>query len=322
MFRDRRDAGERLAQAVLPLVPDPAVVLGIPRGGVIVAAPVAAALGAPLDVVLTHKLGAPGNPELAIGAVAPGVRVVNDRTLRALGVDAAYLDDEVARQEEELTRRAAAYRAGRTSAPVEGRIAIVVDDGVATGATAVAALRWARAQGAAGVVFAAPVGPEGIEQQLGQDCDASVILGDPAEHARRRRLVPSVRPDDGCGGHGCAAERTVVRVAELALSVVLAGFGLRSLIHWIRRPFDGADPIDHALFAGFVLGRVGTWWAFAGLFAISATLKDPNGTGAYLEGRAFADTFRDQYSWYLLVLIAFPVLQFLSGYFLGRRRPS
>ena len=83
-----------------------------------------------------------------------------------------------------------------------------------------------------------------------------------------------------------------------------------------------ADPIDHALFAGFVLGRVGTWWAFAGLFAISATLKDPNGTGAYLQGRAFADTFRDQYSWYLLVLIAFPVLQFLSGYFLGRRRPS
>ena len=113
-----------------------------------------------------------------------------------------------------------------------------------------------------------------------------------------------------------------MRALELLLSVVLTGFGVRSLIHWLRRPFDGADPIDHALFALFVLGRVGTWLTFAGLFAISATLKDPNGTGAYLQGRAFADTFRDDYSWYLLVLIAFPVLQFLSGFFLGRRRPG
>jgi hypothetical protein len=113
-----------------------------------------------------------------------------------------------------------------------------------------------------------------------------------------------------------------VRALELVLSVVLAGFGVRSLIHWLRRPFDSADATDHALFALFVLGRVGTWLAFAGLFAILATLKDPNGTGAYLQGRAFADTFRDEYSWYLLVLIVFPVLQLLGGFFLGRRRPG
>jgi hypothetical protein len=113
-----------------------------------------------------------------------------------------------------------------------------------------------------------------------------------------------------------------VRLLELVLSLVLAGFGVRSLIYWLRRPFEGVDPVDHALFALFVLGRVGTWLAFAGLFAISATLKDPNGSGAYVQGRAFADTFRDEYSWYLLILIVFPVLQFLGGFFLGRRRPE
>lgn len=113
-----------------------------------------------------------------------------------------------------------------------------------------------------------------------------------------------------------------MRYAELVLAAVLGLMGVRSLVYWIRRPFDSRDPVDHALFAGFVLGRVGTWWAFAGLFVISATLKDPNGTGAYLQGRAFADTFRDEFSWYFLVLIGFPVIQFLSGFFLGRRRPS
>jgi hypothetical protein len=113
-----------------------------------------------------------------------------------------------------------------------------------------------------------------------------------------------------------------MRGLELVLAGVLTLFGLRSLVYWVRRPFESHDVVDHALFAAYVLGKVGTWWAFAGLFAVSATLKDPNGSGAYLQGRAFADTFRDQFSWYFLVLLAFPVLQFLSGFFLGRRRPG
>ena len=179
MFRDRADAGEQLADAVAELVEGPAVVLGIPRGGVIVGAPVAQRLGCALDVVITHKLGAPYNPELAVGAVAPGVRVIDARMVAGLRVPPAYLEEEVARQEQEIARRMAVYRGDLPAPDLTGRTAVVVDDGVATGATAVAALRWARGAGAARVVFAAPVGPEGVQARLSSECDASVILRTP-----------------------------------------------------------------------------------------------------------------------------------------------
>ena len=181
VFRDRLDAGEQLAEAVAPLVTGPALVLGIPRGGVIVGAPVARRLGCPLDVVVTHKLGAPDNPELAIGAVAPGVRVIDARVVAGLRVPVAYLEEEVARQEREVERRTGAYRGERPLPELAGRTAVIVDDGVATGATAVAALRWARAAGAMRVVFAAPVGPQGVEARLSPECDGSVILQTPAD---------------------------------------------------------------------------------------------------------------------------------------------
>ncbi len=179
MFADRDEAGARLAEALAPRVHGPTTVLGIPRGGVVVAAAVARALGAPLDVVIPRKLGAPGNPELAIGAVAPGVRVVDERTLRRLGIPEAYVDREAERQEREIERREAAYRGDRPPAPVAGRTAVVVDDGVATGATAVAALRWARAAGAARVVFAAPVGPPAARPRLEAEADEVVLLMEP-----------------------------------------------------------------------------------------------------------------------------------------------
>jgi putative phosphoribosyl transferase len=179
MFEDRERAGEALAAAVASRIEGPATVLAVPRGGVVVAVPVAGALEAPLDVVIPRKLGAPGNPELAIGAIAPGVRVLHERAIRQLGVSDAYVEAEVARQEGEIARREAAYRGGRAAAPVAGRRAVVVDDGVATGATAVAALRWARAAGAARVVFAAPVGPPAARARLAPECDEVVLLREP-----------------------------------------------------------------------------------------------------------------------------------------------
>jgi putative phosphoribosyl transferase len=176
VFRDRREAGELLSAALVDRVHGPAIVLGIPRGGVIVAAPVARALGAPLDVVVPRKLGAPGNPELGIGAVAPGVRVVDERLVRMLHVPADYLNEEAAQQEAEIGRRLLAYRGDRPPPDLAGRSAVLVDDGVATGVTARAAMRWARAAAAARVVFAAPVGPAGIEEALAPDCDDSFFL--------------------------------------------------------------------------------------------------------------------------------------------------
>ena len=180
VFRDREEAGRALAAALHGRVDRAhALVLAIPRGGVIVAAPVARALDAPLDVVIPHKLGAPHNPELAIGAVAPGVRVLDDGLTRALNVPDGYIEDEVAAQEAEIERRTALYRDDRPPPVFAGATAVVVDDGVATGATSMAALRWARAQGAARVVFAAPVGPVAALRLLADECDDVVILETP-----------------------------------------------------------------------------------------------------------------------------------------------
>src|SRR5918996_2239493 len=179
MFRDREEAGERLASVLVEQVTGPTTVLGIPRGGVVVAAPVARALGAPLDVVIPRKMGAPGNPELAIGAVAPGIIVLHERAVRQLRVPPDYVEREAARAQEEIARREAAYRGTRPPAPIEGRTVVAVDDGVATGATAVAALRWARAAGAASGVFAAPVGPPAARARLEPECDDVVLLLEP-----------------------------------------------------------------------------------------------------------------------------------------------
>jgi putative phosphoribosyl transferase len=177
MFRDRRDAGTQLADIVAAAVSPPAAILGIPRGGVIVAAHVASVLGWPLGIVVTKKLGAPGNPELGIGAVAPGVRVLETDVIVALGIGRGWIDRESARVEAEVQRRAAAF-AGRIV--LDGETAVVVDDGVATGSTARAAGVWARRAGAARVVLAVPVAPRGVEQRVGDAFDAVVAVVTPA----------------------------------------------------------------------------------------------------------------------------------------------
>jgi predicted phosphoribosyltransferase len=180
MFRDRVDAGRRLAEALAEADLIPEVVLGIPRGGLVVAWEVALASGAALDVVIPRKLGAPDNPELAIGAVAPGVVVIDEALVRRLRVADDYLAREVAAQKEEIARRLISYRRDRPSLDLKGRAVVVVDDGVATGSTAVAALRYVRAQGASPIFFAAPVGPRGAVSMLSHECDRCLILETPA----------------------------------------------------------------------------------------------------------------------------------------------
>jgi putative phosphoribosyl transferase len=179
IFADRRDAGERLAAALDHLRGEAVVVLGIPRGGVEVAKVVAQELGAPLDVVIPRKIGAPGNPELGLGAVAEDVEVLDEHLIRVLAVSEDYLTQEIARQREEITRRSSAYRRGRPPIALEGKIAVIVDDGVATGGTAVAALRWAHAHGAKRVVLAVPVAPVEATRRLQADADEIVVLASP-----------------------------------------------------------------------------------------------------------------------------------------------
>jgi putative phosphoribosyl transferase len=183
VFRDRFDAGVLLGREIVDVAPDlldrRSVVLAIPRGGVVVGVPVARALGAPLDVVIPRKLGAPGNPELGVGAVAPGVRVIDRAIVNALAVSEGHLERETRMQLTEIERRSAQYRAGRPPLDLRETAAVIVDDGVATGVTAVAALRWARAQGAEATIFAAPVGPRGICDRFAVECDRCVVLETP-----------------------------------------------------------------------------------------------------------------------------------------------
>ena len=179
MFADRVEAGERLAKALSAYVGRDVVVLAIPRGGVIVAEVVSRELGAPLDVVIPRKIGAPGNPELGLGAIAPGVRVLDPLLIQALHVSDDYLEREIEAEEREIKRRQHAYRGGRPPADLHGKAAIVVDDGVATGGTAVAALRWARAQGASEVVLAVPVAPARSLDRLAHEADEVVVIAAP-----------------------------------------------------------------------------------------------------------------------------------------------
>jgi predicted phosphoribosyltransferase len=178
-FADRTDAGRRLGSAVAARVTPPAVTLAIPRGGAIVGAEVARALAGPLEVVVPRKLGAPGNPELGIGAVASGVRVLDARTIAQLGIGAEHLEREIAAQEAEVERREREYRRGRPAVALDGVTAVIVDDGIATGVTAIAALRWARTASASRVVLAVPVAPPATLRRLAEEADDVIALETP-----------------------------------------------------------------------------------------------------------------------------------------------
>lgn len=182
IFADRRDAGRQLAAALAHLRDRDPVVLALVRGGLPVAYEVAQALSAPLDVVLVRKIGAPMQPELAIGAVVDGDHpeiVTNPYVMRMVGASQADVAAEVPRQLAEIERRRLRYLGGRARVEVRGRTAIVVDDGIATGATTRAALRAVRRQAPARLVLAVPVAPADSLAELAADADEVVCLDTP-----------------------------------------------------------------------------------------------------------------------------------------------
>ncbi|MEU2244453.1 alpha/beta family hydrolase [Streptomyces sp. NPDC018338] len=179
-FTDRTDAGRQLAARLDHLKGQDVVVLGLPRGGVPVAARVADALDAPLDICLVRKLGVPHQPELAMGALGEGgVRVLNEHVLRETGVGERDLAAVEEREHIELEQRTQRYRGSRPPVPLDGRTVVIVDDGLATGATALAACRVIRAKGAARIVLAVPVAPHGWTARLGGEADETVSVREP-----------------------------------------------------------------------------------------------------------------------------------------------
>jgi putative phosphoribosyl transferase len=181
-FKDRIDAGRKLAAALSRLRGrKDLLVLALPRGGVPVAAEVARSLNAPLDLCFAQKIGAPNNPELAVGAVAEsGPPYVEEQIVHSLRVPYSYIREEGAFQQREIGRRAAYFRRDRPAPVIENQWVILVDDGVATGATAHAALRTLRLRGPARVIFATPVAPADTVQRLAVDADELAILHAPA----------------------------------------------------------------------------------------------------------------------------------------------
>ncbi|MEV5970562.1 phosphoribosyltransferase family protein [Streptomyces sp. NPDC051921] len=180
-FSDRTDAGRQLAARLEGLKGQDVTVLGLPRGGVPVAAEVADALDAPLDICLVRKLGVPYQPELAMGAIGEGgVRVLNDDVIVQTGVSDRSLAEVERRERAVLEERARRYRGAREPADISGRTAVVVDDGFATGATALAACHVVRARGAARIVLAVPVAPSGWTGRLGAAADETYCVHEPA----------------------------------------------------------------------------------------------------------------------------------------------
>lgn len=176
-FTDRADAGRQLAGRLTHLSAQSIVVLGLPRGGVVVAAEVARLLGAPLDVLVVRKLGVPRHEELAMGAIGESnIRILNPQVIHSASVTEEALAEVEARERRELDRRVVAFRGRRPPISLEDKIALIVDDGIATGATAKVACEIARAQGAGRIVLAVPIAPHGWAKDFGPVADECVAV--------------------------------------------------------------------------------------------------------------------------------------------------
>ena len=180
IFADRREAGRRLAPELADLQGQDAIVLALPRGGVIVGCEVARALDLELDVIITRKIGAPGNPEYAIGAISEaGEPQLNQEEIAFLGIPASYVNREVEAQRREIERRALLYRGGRALPKLAGRVVILVDDGIATGFTVLATIRALKAHSPARIVLAVPVAPLSTVAALRREVDRVVCVATP-----------------------------------------------------------------------------------------------------------------------------------------------
>ncbi len=178
ILRDRVEAGTAVARLLEPLLADDdAIVLGVPRGGVVVGRAAADALGLELDVLVVRKLGVPGHEEYGFGAIGEdGAQVLDQATLAMLGMGETVIDTVIARERAELERRVAAYRDGRPAPRVEGRTVVIVDDGIATGGTVRAAIAVCRARGASRVIVAAGVAPPEVIESLAHEADAAIAV--------------------------------------------------------------------------------------------------------------------------------------------------
>ncbi len=181
IFQDRNDAGMQLAQKLAWLKDQDVQVLAIPRGGVVVGDVIARSLNAKLDVIVPRKLGAPSNPELAIGAVMhDGSSYINDHVVKVLRVDQQYIREETRKQVTEIERRLELYR-GSKEYDLTGKVIVLVDDGIATGATTMVAATWVKKQRPKRVVLATPVAPQTVVMMLEQVVDRLIVLTTPSE---------------------------------------------------------------------------------------------------------------------------------------------
>jgi len=183
IFKDRIEAGKSLAEKLTALqIKPPLIVLGLPRGGVIVAHEIAQKLKAPLDIIVPRKIGAPFSPELAIGAITEdGSLMLNQEMVKSLRIEKDYIDQASAKEKKEAQRRLNKYRAGRASLDLKDKTVIITDDGIATGATMQAALRSIRSQNAKKIIVAVPVLPPDTKAIIEKECDELVFLGQPAD---------------------------------------------------------------------------------------------------------------------------------------------